>query len=84
MFFCYILYSESIDKFYIGHTASLEERIRKHNTHHKGFTGKANDWIIVYHETFQTKSEAYAREREIKDQAIFMGTRLSKASQPQS
>ncbi|HAA18711.1 MAG TPA: excinuclease ABC subunit C, partial [Cytophagales bacterium] len=32
MFFCYILYSESIDKFYIGHTASLEERIRKHNT----------------------------------------------------
>ncbi|MCD4735677.1 MAG: GIY-YIG nuclease family protein, partial [Bacteroidales bacterium] len=39
---------------------------RKHNTNHKGFTGKANDWALVYYEIFETKSEAYARERQVK------------------
>jgi integrase len=33
---------------------------------HKGFTGKAKDWIIVYTEDFQSKEEAYQRERQIK------------------
>ena len=63
----YILYSPKINKYYIGYTGDLlEERLRKHNTNHKGFTGKANDWKIVYTETFNSKSEAYARERQIK------------------
>ena len=25
----------------------LQERIRKHNSNHKGFTGGTGDWIIV-------------------------------------
>jgi len=63
----YILHSKSINKFYIGHTADpMEERLRKHNSNHDGFTGKANDWEIVYTEIFQDKLEAYAREREVK------------------
>ncbi len=66
MYFFYILYSESIDKYYVGHTSNLEERLRKHNTNHKGFTGKTSDWKIVYSEQFATKSEAFAREREVK------------------
>ena len=66
IYYFYILFSELLDKFYIGHTGNLEERLRKHNTNHKGFTGKVNDWIIVYFEEFDTKSEAYAREREVK------------------
>jgi putative endonuclease len=32
-----------------------------------GFTGKWNDWVIVYYyEVFETKNKAYQREREIK------------------
>jgi glycosyltransferase involved in cell wall biosynthesis len=35
--------------------------------YHKGFTGKWNDWVIVYYyEVFETKNKAYQREREIK------------------
>ena len=65
--YTYILFSEILDKYYIGYTADmLEERLRKHNTNHKGFTGKSNDWIYVYVETFNSKNEAYARERYIK------------------
>jgi len=44
----------------------LPERLRKHNSNHSGFTGKYNDWKIVYSEKFVSKSEAYARERQIK------------------
>ena len=63
----YILYSSSEDKFYIGHTADLiEERLRKHNSNHKGFTGKSNDWKVVYTEPYSTKEAAYARERQLK------------------
>ena len=66
MYFFYILYSTTLDKFYVGHTQDLEDRLKKHNTHHKGFTGKANDWTVQYQEEFPTKTEAYAREREVK------------------
>ena len=45
---------------------ALEERLKKHNTNHKGFTGRTNDWQVAYFETFETKQEAYARERQIK------------------
>ncbi|SDI09307.1 GIY-YIG nuclease family protein [Chryseobacterium jejuense] len=67
MCYCYILYSESLDKYYIGHSCErLQERLRKHLSNHKGFTSKAKDWIIIYSENFNSKIEAYKREREIK------------------
>ncbi|HCQ28716.1 MAG TPA: excinuclease ABC subunit C [Flavobacteriales bacterium] len=66
-FLVYILFSKKIDKFYIGHTGdNILERLRKHNSNHKGFTGKSDDWKIVYTEEFDTKEEAYKRERQIK------------------
>ena len=44
MYFCYILYSKSIDHFYIGHTGEdPHERLRKHLSDHKGFTSRAKD-----------------------------------------
>ena len=62
----YILHSDILDKYYIGHTTDLSERLRKHNSNHKGFTGIVNDWVLVYTETFSTKKLAYARERQVK------------------
>ena len=65
--YCYILYSPSKDRYYVGHTCdTLQERLRKHNSHHKGYTGTASDWKVVWSESFSSKEEAYAREREIK------------------
>ena len=67
MCYCYILHSKSLDKFYIGHSCEfLQERLRKHLSYHEGFTAKVKDWIIFYHETFDSKALAYKREREIK------------------
>ena len=65
-YFVYIIYSETIDKFYIGYTADLEERLIRHNQKSKGFTGKVNDWKIVYTETFDNQKQAMDREKKIK------------------
>ncbi len=65
-FYFYIIYSKSIDRFYIGHTNNILDRITKHNTNHDGFTGKTNDWILVYSEKFKSRRLAYERERQVK------------------
>ena len=63
----YILYSKSADRYYVGHSCDdLEIRLRKHNSNHKGFTGKFDDWEVVYTETHSSKSAANQRELEIK------------------
>ena len=65
-YFCYILYSALRDRYYVGSCSNLEERIKKHNTNHTGFTGKTGDWILSYREVFNTVEEARKRESEIK------------------
>jgi putative endonuclease len=67
MYIVYILFSHSSNRYYVGFSGDdIHQRIRRHNTHHKGFTGKANDWTLVYSETFNQKQEAMNREKEIK------------------
>ena len=52
----YILFSEAINKYYVGSTCGkIDERLRKHNSNHIGFTGKASDWKVVYFETFDSQ-----------------------------
>ena len=66
IFTTYIIYSSVLDRYYIGYTSDLESRIVRHNQKGKGFTGKVNDWCLVYQESFTCKTEAYRREQEIK------------------
>jgi putative endonuclease len=66
MYYVYILYSSLREKFYIGYTADLEERVIRHNQKSKGFTGTVTDWKIVYTEMFADKMLAMQRERQIK------------------
>ncbi len=62
----YILFSESKNRFYIGYTSNLEERITRHNQKSKGFTGNVNDWKVVYTENYTSKETANKRELQIK------------------
>ncbi|MBD3346357.1 MAG: GIY-YIG nuclease family protein [Chitinivibrionales bacterium] len=69
-FTVYILYSCSTDKYYIGHTQNLEARIQSHNDSDISlgkYTRKNGPWELVYKEdSFNTRSEAIKRERQIK------------------
>ena len=41
----YILYSNNLQKYYVGATSmEPENRLRKHLSNHKGYTGKAKDY----------------------------------------
>ncbi len=63
----YILYSVSLDRYYVGHTTEdLPERLRKHLSAHRGWTARAKDWCVGYHEGFESKSQVYRREMEVK------------------
>ena len=66
MYITYILFSKSVDKYYIGCTSDLSSRLRKHNNKNKGFTNRSSDWEVVFDRKFETKSEALAFERDIK------------------
>lgn len=65
-FYVYILFSEALNKYYIGSTQNISIRLEKHLQSHKGFTSKAKDWVLVYSEEFKTRTEAIRRERQIK------------------
>ena len=66
MYFVYILYSLTKDKFYVGSCQNVDERVRRHNTNHAGFTGKIGDWVVKWSEEHQDKNAALKREKQIK------------------
>ena len=66
MFYVYILYSKIRDRYYVGYTSELENRLAKHNTNHKGFTGKTGDWLLVYSEEYSEKTEATGNNRNVE------------------
>jgi len=66
MYYCYILYSEKLDKYYIGSTGDLVGRLQRHNTSNHGFTSTGKPWEIKSFETFETKAEALKRESQLK------------------
>jgi putative endonuclease len=67
MWYMYILYSATLNRYYVGSTGdALTERLRRHNSNHKGFTGGLGDWQLVYTETFSDKFSAHKRELQVK------------------
>ena len=68
MYCVYILYSSQIDKFYIGQTIDLENRISEHNNgiHDKSFTKRANDWTLFLKIECNSISQAIKIEKHIK------------------
>ena len=67
MFFVYVLYSPSADKFYVDYTSNLESRLFSHNVlGTKDWTKRYRPWNLVYTESYLSKSSALKREKELK------------------
>ncbi len=63
----YILFSKKLQRFYVGYTSmTMKERMRRHLTHKKGFTARANDWKIVFTKEVNSKTQALKLEKKIK------------------
>ena len=66
MFTVYVLKSLVKNRFYIGHTADLDKRLREHNAGRTRSTKAYAPWNVIYTENYGTKSQAVKRELEIK------------------
>ncbi len=64
--YCYILYSEKLDKYYIGSTTDIDRRLQEHNRGKEKFTSTGTPWKLVYKEHFVHLKDARSRERQIK------------------
>ena len=70
MYYLYILYSESADKYYVGHSVNPWQRLEQHlsNSGDK-YTGSYKDWkLAAVFEVSQFKGDADKIEKFIKKQ----------------
>lgn len=67
MYQVYILQSIIRQKYYIGHTKNIENRLYKHNKGLIKSTKYGKPWKLVLVESYKTRAEAYKRELEIKN-----------------
>jgi len=66
MFYVYILYSDKLNKKYIGSTFDLRSRIAQHNNKKSKFSSRGIPWKIIYYEAFLNKSDALREESFLK------------------
>ena len=64
--FAYIIYSQKLDKYYIGACIDLERRLYEHNIGHSKFTSLGAPWRLMYSKEFSTLQEAKQYELKIK------------------
>ena len=66
MYTLYILYSEKLDRFYVGYTNDFNRRLSEHNRLKGKYTDMGIPWRLVYSEEYNDKKKARDRELFIK------------------
>jgi putative endonuclease len=65
--YIYILYNKLADKYYIGITQNVNQRLSEHNSLQSHYTGKIKgDWILVYSRFYKLKLQARKEEIRLK------------------
>ncbi len=62
----YILYSNKFDRYYIGQTNNMENRITRHNNGYVRSTKSYRPWNIVFQTTLKDRSAAMQLEAKLK------------------
>ncbi len=65
-FIVYIIYSQRLDRYYIGYTTDMIKRMNEHNSGVSTFTAKATDWILKWSKEFDSRELAMKEEKIIK------------------
>jgi putative endonuclease len=66
MAFLYIIFSEKLDKYYVGSCINMERRLYEHNIGHSTYTSRGTPWTIKYTESYEDLAMAKKREMYIK------------------
>ncbi len=66
-YYVYILFSLKIQKFYIGQTNGIDQRIKRHNSGLENYTSKGIPWQLVFYTCCDSRAESMKLERKIKN-----------------
>ena len=66
MYYVYILRSLKDEKYYIGSTSNVENRLAFHNAGRQRSTRHRIPFVLVYSESCSDRHEAEKREKQIK------------------
>ena len=70
MYVVYILFSPSLNKYYVGSTVHLSIRLEEHNRGKSTFTKKVIPWNLIHYSEYESHSEAVQMENKIKKRGI--------------
>ena len=62
----YIIFSDSINRYYIGHIQNLANRISEQNSGETTSIKNGIPWRLVWSKEFSTRAEAMKSEKQIK------------------
>ena len=68
--YVYILYSSSLERYYVGITDDLENRLEQHNSGKGNYTSKGMPWKLVRQFECENRAEAVRLEKKIKSRGI--------------
>lgn len=66
-YYVYILFSVDFNRFYIGQTSDIEERIKRHNNGAEKSTSPYKPWKLLGFIEKDSRSEAVILERKLKN-----------------
>ena len=68
MNYVYILFSETLNQFYVGESMDMEERLEQHSSgfYNSAYTKKASDWTLYYLIKCINREQARKIETHIK------------------
>lgn len=66
-YYVYILWSPSADRFYIGQTAEIKERVGRHNKGFESSTAPYAPWTLLWTDIKENRAEAMKLEAKLKN-----------------
>ena len=70
MHYVYIIHSKKLNRFYVGETSDIEVRLKGHVSNKNRFTGKVNDWVLIWKTELTDRKSALGLEKKIKHRGI--------------
>ena len=69
-YFVYVIWNANHQRYYIGQTENVGERVRQHNDPQNTFSRYtkrfSGSWELIHKEGFETRRDALAREKALK------------------
>lgn len=66
-YYVYVLYSETFEKYYYGHTGNLAERLRHYNLGDVNSSSRYKPWKIFAYKGFNSRKESFSFETKLKN-----------------